>query len=105
MIETKTYKSDLKIPKFATEAEEAQWWFDNQDMLARDFAEAAANGTLKHGTAMRRALELEAASTVQLDPSDISKARALAEKRGLDYQAYLQTLIHEALEREEKLAS
>ena len=58
---------------------------------------------LKYGTAIRRAME--AASTVQLDPSDISKARALAEKRGLDYQAYLQTLIHEALEREEKSAT
>jgi predicted DNA binding CopG/RHH family protein len=95
----------LKLPKFENEAEEARWWFDNQDMLERDFKEAAANGTLKRGTVMRRALELEAASTIQLDPSDISKARSLAEKRGLDYQAYLQTLIHEALEREEQIAS
>ena len=36
---------------------------------------SATNGTLKSGTAMRRAMN--AASTVQLDPSDISKARAL----------------------------
>jgi uncharacterized DUF497 family protein/predicted DNA binding CopG/RHH family protein len=99
----------LKLPKFANEAEEARWWFENQDLLAEEFHRAAANGTLKRGTAMRRALEFEsgseAASTVKLDPSDISKARALAQKRGLDYQAYLQALIHEALEREEKLAS
>jgi predicted DNA binding CopG/RHH family protein len=95
----------LKLPKFENEAEEARWWYENQDSLAEEFHHAATNGTLKSGTAMRRSLELEAASTVQLDPSDISKARPLAEKRGLDYQAYLQTLIHEALEREEKLSS
>jgi predicted DNA binding CopG/RHH family protein len=65
----------------------------------KNFRRSAANGTLKRRTAMGRAIE--AASTVQLDPSDISKACALAEKRGLDYQAYMQTLIHEALEREE----
>jgi predicted DNA binding CopG/RHH family protein len=93
----------LKLPKFENEAEEARWWFENQDLLEEEFHRAATSGTLNRGTAMRRAME--AASTVQLDPSDISKARALAEKRGLDYQAYLQTLIHEALEREEKLAS
>ena len=23
--------TDLKIPKFATEAEEAKWWYDNRD--------------------------------------------------------------------------
>ena len=31
MSEAKTFKSDLKIPKFATEAEEARWWFENDD--------------------------------------------------------------------------
>jgi len=93
----------LKLPKFDNEAEEARWWHENQDLLAQEFHRSANNGTLKYGTAIRRAME--AASTVQLDPSDISKARALAEKRGLDYQAYLQTLIHEALEREEKSAT
>jgi hypothetical protein len=64
-----TTQTRRTLPDFANEAEEAQWWFDNQDMIARDFLEAAANGTLKRGTAKRRALE--AGATVQLDPADI----------------------------------
>ena len=41
----------------------------------------------------------------QMDPADISRARVQAKKRGLEYQAYLKMLIHEALQREEKAAS
>jgi hypothetical protein len=41
MIETKTYKCDLKIPEFATEAEEAKWWFDNRDKVSDEFRRAA----------------------------------------------------------------
>ena len=94
----------LNLPKFDNEAEEARWWYENQNLLAEEFHRSATNGTLKQGTAMRRALEFEAASTIQLDPDDISRARILAEKRGLKYQTYLKTLIHEALEREEQVA-
>jgi predicted DNA binding CopG/RHH family protein len=45
------------------------------------------------------------ATTIRLAPEDISRARTLAERRGLRYQTYLKMLIHEALEREERLAS
>jgi predicted DNA binding CopG/RHH family protein len=41
-------------------------------------------------------------TTIRLAPDDISRARVLAERRGLRYQTYLKMLIHEALEREEK---
>ena len=34
MTEAKTAKSDLKIPTFATEAEEAKWWFENEELIA-----------------------------------------------------------------------
>ena len=45
------------------------------------------------------------ATTIRLAPEDISRARALAARRGLRYQTYLKMLIHEALEREERKAS
>jgi hypothetical protein len=45
--------SDFKVPKFATEAEEAKWWFENQDMLLEEFKMAAKAGTLGHGGARR----------------------------------------------------
>jgi predicted DNA binding CopG/RHH family protein len=41
-------------------------------------------------------------TTIRLDPEDISRARALAAKRGLCCQTYLKMLIHEALETEAK---
>jgi hypothetical protein len=57
----------LRTPRFANEAEEAQWWFDHRDELTGAFEDAAARG-------------------IRLDPVDICRARDLAAKRGLRYQ-------------------
>jgi len=89
---------NLVRPEFASEAEEAKWWFDNQEALDREFAQAAAEGRLGHGTAARR-MGIPT-TTIRLDPADIEMARKLAEKRGLKYQTYLKMLLHEALQRE-----
>jgi predicted DNA binding CopG/RHH family protein len=87
----------IAVPKFANESEEAQWWFEHQDVLLEEFKKAAAEGRLGRGTAMRRAME---ASSIQLDVDDASKARAVAARKGISYQAYVKSLIHEALEKE-----
>ena len=86
------------VPKFASEAEEAKWWFDNQRELDRDFARALAEGRLQRRTEPRRAAV--PTTTIRLDPTDIAVARKLAEKRGLKYQTYVKMLLHEALQRE-----
>lgn len=93
-------------PKFSSEKEEADWWFDNQEYIFEQFKRAKAEGRLGHGTAMRQMAEKQAAksTTIRLDPSDISLAKVQAEKRGLKYQTYLKMLIHEALGREETKA-
>ena len=87
----------LKVPKFENEAEEAQWWYDHRDDLTKAFEDAAARGELHRGSAARLA-----SATIGLDPEDISRAQALAAKRGLRYQTYLKMLLHDALEAEEK---
>ena len=96
----------LKIPKFASEAEEAQWWYDHRNKLTKAFEQAAARGELHSGSAARLAREraegITPTTTIRLDPGDISRARALAAKRGLRYQTYLKMLLHEALQAEEK---
>jgi predicted DNA binding CopG/RHH family protein len=97
----------FKIPKFTSEAEEAQWWFDHREELAKAFQDAASHGELHTGSAARIARERAAAgvtptTTIRLDPDDISRARTLAAKRGLRYQTYLKMLLHEALASEEK---
>ncbi len=95
----------MKIPKFATEAEEADWWFHNQDVMLQEFRRAAAEGRLGRGTLMRRAKEAEVTGqsqryepiTLDLAPEDAAKAYAIAQQRGLDYRALLTMLIHESL--------
>jgi len=92
------------VPKFENEDQEADWWFENRELLSQEFQKAAAEGRLGRGTVMRRMAEAqarkEAASPIQLDAADASKAQALAAKKGIPYQAYIKTLIHEALEKE-----
>ena len=88
------------IPKFGSEAEEAKWWFDNQEELDKDFAKAFAEGRLRRRTQPRTAAV--PTTTIRLDPVDIEMARALAKKKGLKYQTYLKMILHEALTREAK---
>ncbi len=90
------------LPDFKSEAEEAKWWFDNQDELDKDSALAAAEGRLGRGTAAR--IGGIPTTTIRLDPDDIALARDQATERGLKYQTYLKMLLHEALQRNQKTA-
>jgi predicted metal-dependent hydrolase len=106
MSETKTAKTDLKIPKFATEAEEAKWWFENEELIADEFEKLAMEGRLGRGGIRRLFAEKgipfkepkpTPTTTIRLDPDDIAKARVQAAARGLRYQTYLKMIIHETL--------
>jgi hypothetical protein len=95
---------ELKMPKFASEAEEAEWWFKNPDFVLEVLKRAKAEGRLGHGTVARRMAQQEAAksTTIRLDTGDLALAKQQAERKGLRYQTYLKMLIHEALRREEQ---
>lgn len=43
----------IVVPKFKTEAEEAQWWYDNRDKVEEALITAMDNGTIRRGTAQR----------------------------------------------------
>ena len=110
MTETKVFKSEMEVPKFATEAEEAKWWFDNQDQVLEEFKQAAKAGTLGRGGVRRLFAEKGIpfkepqplpTTTIGLDPDDIAIARTQAAARGLRYQTYLKMIIHEALRKGE----
>jgi predicted DNA binding CopG/RHH family protein len=90
----------VKIPKFDNEADEANWAFEHRDDLAAAFLQAAQEGRVRQSTLKQPGITPP--TTIRLAPEDISRARALAERKGLRYQTYLKMLIHEALEREEK---
>jgi predicted DNA binding CopG/RHH family protein len=89
----------LEIPKFANESEEARWWFENQDAVADEFELAEREGRLGRGTVAR--LANAAANAISLDPEDVERAQA--ERRGLEYQAYVKMVVHQALLSEENL--
>ena len=90
----------MKIPEFQNEAEEARWWADHQDQIAKMFEHAAANKQLGRGTVARKGAT--PTTTIRLDPEDILRAREQAERKGLRYQTYLKMLLREALQAAER---
>jgi len=53
------------VPEFTNEAEEAEWWYRNRDMISRDLKEAAEAGELKVLTRERLRQRLRASSNSQ----------------------------------------
>ena len=91
-----------ELPPFKNEEEEAQWWFDNREQRAEEFSHALREGHVTQGAMVDRGLVRS--HSIDLDPEDIVQAQRLAKKKGIRYQTYLRILIHEALERESKIA-
>jgi predicted DNA binding CopG/RHH family protein len=90
------------VPKFRTEAEEAQWWYGHRSMVEKEFMAALKNGTVGRGIAQRLADKARESKniTIRVPVADIDRARELAEKKGIGYQTYMKMLLHEALNRE-----
>ena len=94
----------LKTPNFRTEQEEAEWWdsAEGRAAILKGFQEAQRNGTLGRGTLQKKG-GLTPTTTIRLDRQDVELAKAQAEKRGLEYQTYLKSIIHQALRQEADL--
>jgi predicted DNA binding CopG/RHH family protein len=97
-----------KHPPFKTEAQEAEWWAKNQDLIANRFEQAKVAGKLGKGTVARVARQrvgeggASPTITIRLAEDDLARARTLAAEKGLRYQTYLKMLLHQALNSEEK---
>jgi DNA-binding PadR family transcriptional regulator len=97
----------MNQPDFRTEAEEAEWISENREQLGEEFAQAMREGRTVRLTPEGRenlAARIDAiqakAIQIRLAPEDLQLARDLAAKRGLPYQTYITSLLHDALERE-----
>src|SRR5271169_2591822 len=92
-------KNKLIIPKFASEAEDAQWHDRHRRKL-----ESAVERRIREGSALN--LRQAAARirlrpvTIRLPTEDINAARGLAAQKGIGYQTYIRMLLREALQRE-----
>jgi hypothetical protein len=75
----------IVVPKFKTEGEEAQWWFDNREKVEDALINAMDNGTIRRGTAQRLTSEARASRnvTIRMAEADLDLARKQAEEKGL----------------------
>ena len=93
-------KKTRVIPRFQSEADEAAWWEENRAKLDKDFLQRAANGELQRldrtKLAARTAPPTRVVS-IRLAEEDIAIARQQAAEKGLPYQTYIKSLLHEAL--------
>ena len=93
-----------KVPAFATEAEEAKWWDDHREMVEENLIQAIKDGTAQRGTARRLVREAHASRnvTIRMAEADLDLARKQAEEKGLPYQTYIKSVLHEELTKRER---
>ena len=66
----------IEVPKFASEEEEADWWFENRGKVEEEFLKAAGTGRLRSGsTALCRAREAADALTATNETSGPAAGR------------------------------
>jgi predicted DNA binding CopG/RHH family protein len=89
------------IPAFKSEAKEADWWYKNRARLDKDLVDAAKKGTLKRldqaTVKARLAVSKSRVVSIRLPEDDIELARRQATLRGLPYQTYIKSVLHQAL--------
>jgi predicted DNA binding CopG/RHH family protein len=99
-------KQKRVIPSFKSESEEAAWWYKNRARLDKDFLEATKAGSLQRLDPARLkarlvSSRLESAKarvvSIRLPENDIEMARKQAAEKGLPYQTYIKSLLHQAL--------
>ena len=96
-------KQKRVVPAFKSEAEEAVWWYKNRARLDEDLVEAAQKGKLKRmdqATLKARLASSKArVVSIRLPENDIELARQQAAQKGLPYQTYIKSLLHQALQQ------
>jgi predicted DNA binding CopG/RHH family protein len=106
-------QSRRAVPNFASEAEEAAWWYQNRKSHDAEFAAAVENGEAQVLTAdkLRERTEASKAKTpaqvisLRVAETDLAMARRQAEQKGLPYQTYIKSLLHETLAAREQKAN
>jgi predicted DNA binding CopG/RHH family protein len=100
----------LVVPAFGTEAEEAQWWFGHRDKHGKQLLAAVKSGKAEVLTKEKLRERLAASKkppapvvALRIPAADLDLARKQAEQKGLPYQTYIKSLLHETLiERERR---
>jgi hypothetical protein len=92
------------MPKFKSEAEEADWWASRAGRAYVKYKSAVAQskGTKPRGSDLIAKLNQKSSVQIalRLPEADLAQARKLAERKGMGYQTLLKMLVHEGLARE-----
>ena len=101
--------SNRTVPVFATEAEEADWWYQNRNFHGKQLLAAVKSGEAKILTREELLRRIEASKkkpapvvALRIPEADLALARKQAEQKGLPYQTYIKSLLHETLAEREK---
>ena len=89
----------VKVPDCRSESEEADWWYANRD-LVEDLLD-------KHGRRVGHGIDLDVdlvkpttkAISIRFAEPDIKQAKALAASKGVGYQTYIRSVLHEVLQQ------
>jgi len=94
-------KQKRVLPAFKSEAQEAEWWYKNRARLDKKLVDAAKKGKLKRLDQTTLKARLAASKSrvvsIRLPEEDIKLARQQATLRGLPYQTYIKSVLHQAL--------
>ena len=97
------------IPAFGTEAEEAAWWYENRNIHGKQMLAAVRSGAAQVLTNEKLRERIAASRktpapvvALRIPGADLALARKQAEKKGLPYQTYIKSLLHETLTEREK---
>ena len=97
------------IPAFATEAEEAAWWYENRNIHGKQLLAAVKSGEAQVLTKEKLRERIAASKktpaptvALRIPEADLALARKQAERKGLPYQTYIKSLLHETLTEREK---
>ena len=94
----------VKVPRFATEAQEAKWWDNHMDVVEANLVEGIKTGAAQRGGPRRVIQERRQSKniTIRVAIADIERARTLAAKKGIGYQTLIKMLLKQALDRESR---
>lgn len=105
-------KTKRAVPAFATEAEEAAWWYENRGRHGKELLAAVSSGEAQVLTKAKLQVRLAASKktaapvvALRIPAADLALARKQAEHKGLPYQTYIKSLLHETLNAREKRKS
>jgi predicted DNA binding CopG/RHH family protein len=102
-------KNKRTVPAFATEADEAEWWYKNRNVHGKQLLAAVKSGEAQVLTREKLRERIAASRkppspvvALRIPQADLDLARKQAEEKGLPYQTYIKSLLHESLAAREK---